>query len=47
MNNNIVDAPPVIVSLHGKKPSMQDNIVEGFGLGAGFAVADNLVDMFF
>lgn len=47
MNNNVVDAPPVIVSLHGKKPSMQDNIVEGFGLGAGFAVADNLVDMFF
>jgi len=47
MNNNIVDAPPVVVSLHGKKPSMQDNIVEGFGLGLGFAVADNLVDMFF
>jgi len=47
MNNNVVDAPPVIVSLHGKKPTMQDNIVEGFGLGAGFAVADNLVDMFF
>jgi hypothetical protein len=28
---------------------MQDNIIEGFGLGAGFAVADNnnMVDMFF
>ena len=47
MNNNVADAPPVIVSLHGKKPTMQDNIIEGFGLGAGFAVADNMVDMFF
>lgn len=37
------------MSLHGKKPTMQDNIIEGFGLGAGFAVADNdnMVDMFF
>lgn len=45
MNNKIVDVPPVIVSLHGKKPNMLDNIVEGFGLGVGLAAADNLVDM--
>jgi len=45
MNNKIVDVPPVIVSLHGKKPNMLDNIVEGFGLGVGLAAADSLVDM--
>ena len=45
MNNKIVDVPPVIVSLHGKKPNMPDNIVEGFGLGVGLAAADSLVDM--
>jgi hypothetical protein len=45
MNNKIVDVPPVIVSLHGKKPNMLDNIVEGFGLGVGLAAADSLVGM--
>ena len=32
-----------------EKPTKQDNIIEGFGLGTGFAVADNnnMVDMFF
>ena len=45
MNNKIVDVPPVIVSLHGKKPNMPDNIVEGFGLGVGLAAADSLVGM--
>jgi|694.fasta_scaffold43287_4 hypothetical protein len=46
MNNGYNNYPPHMI-ITTEKNSMMKNITDGFGLGVGFSIADNAVDMVF